>query len=99
MLIEALPAEQYEAEHLRGAINLPGDLDPQTAARLAPEPTALVVTYCSGGVCRRSKTAARAFEQLGYTNVRVYEGGKADWLEAGLPFHGHRAKSHAGGQA
>lgn len=99
VLVEALPAEQYEAEHLPGAVNLPGDLDPQTAARLAPDKTALVVTYCSGGLCRRSKTAARAFEQHGYTDVRVYEGGKADWLDAGLPLHGTRAAAHAGGQA
>ncbi len=74
----------------------PLELDPEAAARLAPEKTVLVVTYCPGGLRRRSKTAARAFEQLGYTNVRVYEGGKADWLQAGLPLHGTRAETHAG---
>lgn len=98
VLVEALPAEHYEAEHLPGAVNLPGDLDAEAAARLAPDKTALVVTYCSGGLCRRSTTAARAFETLGYTNVRVYEGGKADWLEAGLSLDGTRAHANAGGQ-
>jgi rhodanese-related sulfurtransferase len=99
VLIEALAAEQYEAEHLPGALNLPGDLDAGTAARLAPDRSALVVTYCSGEACRRSKTAARAFEQLGYTNVKVYEGGKDDWAQAGRPFHGTRAAAvHIGSQ-
>jgi rhodanese-related sulfurtransferase len=97
VLVEALPTEQYDAEHLPGAVNLPADLTPVTAALLAPDKTALVVTYCSGAACRRSKTAARAFEQLGYTNVQVYEGGKADWAQAGLPFHGARAAASAGG--
>lgn len=96
VLVEALPSAQYEAEHLPGAVILPGDLDASTAARLAPDKTALVVTYCSGELCRRSTTTARAFEQLGYTNVRVYEGGKADWLEAGLPFDGTRAHANVG---
>jgi hypothetical protein len=25
---------------------------------------------------------------MGYTNVRDYEGGKSDWMEAGLPTEG-----------
>ena len=96
VLIEALPADEYEAEHLPDAVNLPGNLDPDTAARLEPDTTALVITYCSGGLCRRSAAAARAFESLGYTNVRVYEGGKADWLQAGLPLAGTRTQANAG---
>jgi 3-mercaptopyruvate sulfurtransferase SseA len=40
--------------------------------------------YNSGPSCTRSKVAAVAFEKLGYTDVRVYSGGEADWYEAGL---------------
>jgi rhodanese-related sulfurtransferase len=29
--------------------------------------------------------AVRALEQLGYTNVSEYRGGKKEWMEVGLP--------------
>ncbi len=57
-LVEALPAPYYDAEHLPGAVNLPGDLTSQLATALAPDPTRTVVTYCSGPSCGRSKAAA-----------------------------------------
>jgi rhodanese-related sulfurtransferase len=90
-LVEALPAPHYDAEHLPGAVNLPGGLTPELAAGLAPDPARTVVTYCSGPSCGRSKAAAAAFVGLGYTDVRVYTGGKSDWAAAGLPFDGARA--------
>ena len=37
----------------------------------------------------------RAFERLGYTDVRVYPGGKTDWWQAGLPLEGHRTDTQA----
>ena len=86
-LVEALPAPHYDAEHLPGAVNLPGDL----AAELAPDPAVTVVTYCSGPSCGRSKAAAAAFARRGYHDVRMYAGGKADWADAGLPFDGARS--------
>lgn len=49
-----------------------------------------MVSYCSGPFCGRSKVAA-AFTRLGYIDVRVYTGGKADWADAGLPFQGSRS--------
>jgi 3-mercaptopyruvate sulfurtransferase SseA len=75
-------------------VNVPDRLTPDLATRIAPDPTLTVVTYCSGPVgplqagtltCRRSKAAAAQFDRLGYTDVRVYPGGKSDWFDAGLP--------------
>ncbi|WP_327010675.1 rhodanese-like domain-containing protein [Dactylosporangium sp. NBC_01737] len=91
VLVEALPQAQYDAEHLPGAVNVPGDLTADAAARLVPDTGTTVVVYCSGSGCTRSKTTAAAFARLGYTDVHVYPGGKADWAEAGLPFEGARA--------
>jgi rhodanese-related sulfurtransferase len=90
ILVEALPTPHYTAEHLPGAVNLPGDLTAELAAQLAPDPAATVVTYCAGPSCGRSKVAAGAFVRLGYRDVRVYEAGKTDWAAAGLPFEGIR---------
>jgi rhodanese-related sulfurtransferase len=86
-LVEALPKAQYDAGHLPHALNLPGmAVTVEDADRLAPDRTRTLVTYCSGPGCSRSKVAAGAFERLGYDDVRVYGGGKADWYDAGLPF-------------
>jgi rhodanese-related sulfurtransferase len=84
-LVEALREAHFEADHLPGAVNLPGELSADLAAPLAPDRSRPVVTSCSGPACARSKVAAAAFERLGYTDVRVYDGGKADWAQAGLP--------------
>jgi rhodanese-related sulfurtransferase len=46
----------------------------------------LLVTYCSGPTCANSQIAARKLKALGYTNVRVYTGGKQAWREAGFAF-------------
>jgi rhodanese-related sulfurtransferase len=73
-LVEALPAAAYDAEHIPGAVNLPGEVTAERAAALAPDPTATVVVYCSGPSCGRSRVTAAAFDRLGYTDVRVYPG-------------------------
>ena len=45
-LVEVLPADEYEEEHLPGAINIPlKELDAASAARLRRD--APVITYCS----------------------------------------------------
>ena len=44
-LVEVLPREEYEEEHLPGAINIPlKELDRKTAARLKRD--APVIVYC-----------------------------------------------------
>lgn len=45
-LIEVLPADDFESEHLPGAISLPlADLNRQTAARLARDRPLIVYCY------------------------------------------------------
>lgn len=95
-VLEALPAAHYAAEHLPGAINVPGDLTPTDAARLVPDLGRTVVVYCSGPGCRRSTVTAAALTRAGYTDVRVYSGGKADWYAAGLPMERAPVTSSAG---
>lgn len=85
VLLEALSELHYNSGHIAQAVNLPEQPTASTAAQVAPDRDATLVTYCSGPNCTRSKAAAVAFEKLGYTDVRVYAGGKADWFDAGLP--------------
>jgi rhodanese-related sulfurtransferase len=48
-------------------------------------PNAPVVVYCASDTCKSSHQVAKLLEDVGYTDVRVYVGGKADWQAAGLP--------------
>ena len=85
VLVEALPAKYYEDAHLPGAINIPHDRVDALAPGLLPDKTAEIVVYCANAPCRNSGIAARRLAEIGYTEVRDYEAGKADWIEAGLP--------------
>jgi Rhodanese-related sulfurtransferase len=41
------------------------------------------VVYCAGPKCPQSFMAAQKLEELGFTNVRAYEGGLEEWKNAG----------------
>ena len=49
-----------------------------------PQKSAEIVLYCAGGT--RSALAARALDELGYTNVKSLAGGFSAWKRAGLSF-------------
>lgn len=85
LLLEALPRTSYEQVHLPGALNLPLDELEELAPRLVPDRDAQIVVYCKDEACRNSELAARRLRRLGYTNVRDYAPGKAEWIAAGLP--------------
>jgi rhodanese-related sulfurtransferase len=84
VLVEALGAGYFADAHLPGALNMPPDQVDVLAPRLISDRSASVVVYCSG-TCQNSEIAAARLEELGYENVRVYLGGKVDWVEHGLP--------------
>jgi phage shock protein E len=73
--IDVRSAEEYAAEHVSPAVNIPHT---EIAARIAEVTTdkdALIYLYCRSG--RRSGLAKDALEQVGYSNV-VNLGGLQD---------------------
>lgn len=85
VLLEALDEAYYRKAHLPGAIALPlARLDAVVRERLHDKSVPLVV-YCASSTCKNSDVAARALVTLGYQDVRVYSGGKAEWIDSGLP--------------
>jgi len=85
-LIEALPPSSWKEAHLPGAINIAVDEQfEEKAQKAVPDKGRTVITYCASAECPASRKAAERLEALGYQNVLEYEGGKADWQEAGLP--------------
>ena len=84
-LVEALPAKYYQQWHLPGAININHDQVKELAPTLLTDKNAEIVVYCASDTCRNSDMAGNQLVALGYTNVAVYKGGKADWEAGNLP--------------
>ena len=83
-LLEALPEKYYRHSHLPGAQLFPHDQARELAQRLLTEKAAPIVVYCASATCFNSHQAAQTLTDLGYTDVRVYVEGKADWQAAGF---------------
>ena len=56
----------------------------ELAPALLPDKDAAIVVYCANEPCPNSGIATHVLRKLGYTDVRDYAEGKADWVEAGL---------------
>lgn len=90
-LIDVLPDEEYEQEHISGAIHISlRQLDRTTTAHLDKHRP--VIVYCWDLQCDLSVRAAWRLEGLGFTDVYDYEAGEMDWLAYGLPSEGTRAR-------
>jgi rhodanese-related sulfurtransferase len=85
VLVEALPRPAFRRLHLPNAVNIPKGEVAALAPELLPSFDAEIVVYCGSWLCRSSDRVADKLRRLGYTNVRVYRGGKLDWRRAGLP--------------
>src|SRR3954470_4562284 len=89
-LVEVLPAEEYEEEHLPGAINIPlKELDAETTAGLDKRKP--VIVYCWDYLCDMSPRAAARLDSLGFERVYDYAVSKVDYLARGLPREGTKA--------
>ena len=84
ILVEALPERYFKKEHLPGAININHDQVEELTPQLLPDKDVTIVSYCANAQCNNSAIVANKLEQLGYRNVFKYEGGKQDWIDAGL---------------
>jgi rhodanese-related sulfurtransferase len=83
-LLEALPEKSYRHGHLPGARLFPHDRARELAPALLADKAAAIVVYCASATCQNSHQTAQALTELGYTDVRVYVEGKADWQAAGF---------------
>jgi rhodanese-related sulfurtransferase len=84
-ILEALPEKYYRHGHLPGARLFPHDQARELSPVLIPNKSTKVVVYCASATCQNSHQAAATLVELGYSDVRVYVEGKADWQAAGLP--------------
>lgn len=73
VVLDVREQSEYDEGHIPGAVLLPvGSIDEDTAAAVIPEKSTTVLVYCRSG--NRSKTAAAALAELGYTDVCEFGG-------------------------
>jgi rhodanese-related sulfurtransferase len=87
LLIDARNPEEYKDSHIPGAINIPQKNFAGFTGILPSDKNSMLVFYCNGVKCGKSKKAADSAMKLGYTNVLVYAEGMPVWEEVGYPFY------------
>lgn len=73
IILDVREQEEYDSGHIPGAVLLPvGTIDEDAAAEVIPEKDSTLLVYCRSG--NRSRTAASALAELGYTNIYEFGG-------------------------
>ena len=83
-LVMTLGEWAFRAAHIPGSINISNE--EQGSRMVSPDDE--VIVYCSDEHCVASRPAYRALVEHGFTKVRRYAGGLADWEAAGYPLDG-----------
>ncbi|MDD2540782.1 MAG: rhodanese-like domain-containing protein [Desulfuromonadaceae bacterium] len=84
-IIDARTPEEYTVAHLHNAINVPEKGIEKAVAQLPVDKNALLVLYCNGIKCGKSKRVAAKLELMGYSNFVIYSEGIPVWEERDLP--------------
>lgn len=89
-IINVLPRENYEKQHIAGSVSIP--LEEQNFVQQvegeAKSKSNPLVVYCASSECDASPKAAKKLEDAGFTRVYDYEPGTKGWKDAGLPVVG-----------
>jgi ArsR family transcriptional regulator len=85
VLLDVRPRPEFEAGHLRGAVNIPID---ELSGRLEELPkNQRIVAYCRGVYCLLADEAADLLIANGFDVVRL-DGGWPEWQSEGRPVTG-----------
>ena len=82
-LVDVLPEESYAEAHIPGAISLPLRKIRENGRNVLRDLNREIVVYCSGPASNLSEEAVALLKELGYRNVRRFEGGLRGWKESG----------------
>ena len=76
IILDVRTQEKYDQGHIPGAIVISHEDIAEKAEGVLMDKNQLILVYCRSG--RRSKIAAEALVELGYTNIKEF-GGIIDW--------------------
>ncbi|RFT16652.1 MAG: Transcriptional regulator, ArsR family [Candidatus Saccharicenans subterraneus] len=87
VIVDSRPASEFRRGHVPNAISVPMEEVKSgnygLLERLSPGQPLII--YCEGGDCLTSLNLARLLYGRGFRDLRVFSGGWAEWLAAGLP--------------
>ena len=72
IILDVRTREEYDEGHIPGAILIPNTAIEAKAEDVLPDKNQLILVNCRSG--RRSKIAAEALAELGYTNIKEFGG-------------------------
>ncbi len=76
IILDVRTQEEYDEGHIPGATQISHEEIAEKAEEVLTDKDQLILVYCRSG--RRSKIAAEALVELGYTNIKEF-GGIIDW--------------------
>ena len=76
IILDVRTQEEYDQGHIPGAIVISHEEIAEQAEDVLTDKDQMILVYCRSG--RRSKIAAEALVELGYTNIKEF-GGIIDW--------------------
>ena len=76
IILDVRTQEEYDQGHIPGAIVISYEEIEEKAEEVLTDKDQMILVYCRSG--RRSKIAAEALVELGYTNIKEF-GGIIDW--------------------
>ena len=83
IILDVRDKEQYDAEHLPGAISLPRAAIELEIDELVPDQDTHIIAHCGGNT--RGSLSAHTLQIMGYENASVLTGGFRGWKAASLP--------------
>lgn len=85
-LVNVLPRESFEREHIPGSINAPQGQEDELEQRFDKEKE--IIVYCASPECEASSKAADELTRRGFRRIVDYEAGMSEWKHAGHPVEG-----------
>lgn len=86
VFVDSRSEDKYLEGHILGAVNIPYENKELIVEDQLPFPRqATLIAYCDGDECQSSVLLAKALAEFGFEDIRVFFGGWAEWVAAGLP--------------
>lgn len=87
LVINVLGQDSYDDCHIAGSISVPRDELEEFIRSFDREHTDIVV-YCAHSNCPLSRQAWYIAHDMGFKNVKAYEGGIREWFQKKFPTRG-----------
>jgi len=84
-LIDARSAEEFDAAHIAGAVNVPAGSAREHASRLPEDHGAKIIVYCRSG--KRAAALQSELDAMGYSDVRVLRAEQVTWFDGMAVFN------------